>query len=361
MAKCKFNNVSIEGIVTVVPPHIKYIDDEIEHYGGDIEQINRIKQSIGLNARHVVDDKTTTLDLCYEAAKDLLSGCDLSVKDVDGLIAVTQTPDYFQPANANILHGLLQLDKECVTYDVRLGCSGYVHGLWLAYMMISSGTCNNVILVAGDTLSKCVNKRDRTVAPLFGDAGSATLITKTIQNSDSYFNLNTDGSQCDIIKIPAGAFRQSKNAQSAVEILYPDNTYRSDDDLYMDGVKVFNFFLKAEPKSVQDILSYAKKNMDYIDYFIFHQANKYVVSNIARKLNLSKEKVPTAITEKYGNQASASIPCTINDMLNTNASSTSLTMILSGFGVGLSWGSCIINLSKIYCPQVKIYTRKHHD
>ncbi len=353
MASAEFSNVAISGIVTVVPKIVKSIDDEIDLYGGNAKQVSRIKSVIGLDKRHVTDDSMTTLDLCVAASDSLVKGLHIDRNEIDGVIFVTQTPDHFQPSNAAILHGKLGLDKNALAFDVNLGCSGYVYGLWLAHMMVSSGTCSRVLLLAGDTLSKCINKRDRSTAPLFGDAGSATLIEKSELTTKSTFVLHTDGSGSDFIKIPAGGFRQPSDEASSLEKEDADGNWLCDNDLHMNGGEVFNFSIQTEPKAIKEILDFTTTSSDDIDYFIFHQANKYIISNIARRLKLDLEKVPSTTVAKYGNQSSASIPCTINDSLGEEVSNNRRKLLLSGFGVGLSWASAIIDIDSIFCPPVQ--------
>jgi 3-oxoacyl-[acyl-carrier-protein] synthase III len=357
MANTSFNNVKISGIVTVVPQIVKSIDDEIDLYGGNQKQIDRIKKAIGLDQRRVTDADTTSVDLCEAAAKKLFKGLDLNKRDVDGLIFVTQTPDHFQPSNAAIIHGCLGLDNACASFDINLGCSGYVYGLWMAHMMVASGTCNKVLLLAGDTISKYVNPRDRSTAPLFGDAGSATLIEETEVGTKSFFSLHTDGSGNDFIKVPAGGFRCPATEQTAVECEDTEGNWRSQNDIYMNGGEVFNFSIKTEPAAINEILEYSQKTIDDIDHVVFHQANKYIITNIAKRLKLPLDKVPCETVSKYGNQSSASIPSTINDALSAKVSTSQQDIILSGFGVGLSWASASITLDNIYCPSVQIYSQ----
>ena len=224
-------------------------------------------------------------------------------------------------------------------------------------MMIASLACKKVLLLAGDTLSKCVNRRDRSTAPLFGDAGTATLIEASDLDSLSYFSLHTNGAGAQHIIQPAGGFRKPSSAETANEAIDDDGNYRCENDLVMNGGEVFNFSIKTEPTAIKQILEYAKQDMDVIDYVIFHQANKYIIKNIAKRLKLPMNKVPCETVSKYGNQSSASIPCTINDALNEELSGCNKRVILSGFGVGLSWASAIVDLENIYCPSVSIYNK----
>lgn len=361
MAKTKFKNAKISGIVTVVPQIEKSIDNEVDLYGGNEKQIERIKKSIGLDKRRVTDSDTTCADLCYQAANKLIQEMEINKTEIDGLIFITQTPDHFQPSNSAILHGRLGLEKHCASFDINLGCSGYVYGLWMAHMMISSGTCSKVLLLAGDTISKYVNPKDRATAPLFGDAGSATLVEKSNIEQEAFFSLHTDGTGHEFIKVPAGGFRHPSTPATAIAIEDAEGNWRSQDDIYMNGGEVFNFSIKTEPAAITEILEYSQKSIDEIDYVIFHQANKYIISNIAKRLKLPLEKAPCETVGKYGNQSSASIPSTINDAIGKQVSSSSQQLVLSGFGVGLSWASAVVNVEKIYCPSIQIYSKENFE
>ena len=357
MANAKFRNVKISGIVTFVADLERSIDDEVHLYGDNKSQIERIKSAIGLNKRRVVDCNTTALDLCLQAANFLINKMKFSAQDLDGLIFVTQTPDHYLPSNSSIIHGRLGLNDNCASLDLNQGCSGYVYGLWMAHMMISSGSCSKVLLLAGDTMSRAVNPMDRSSAPLFGDAGSATLIEKTDTNQESNFSLNTNGTGFDAIIIPAGGFRLPASNKTSLASKDNEGNWRSENNIHMNGVKVFNFALKTVPKAVTDLLGYANISIEDIDFFVFHQANKYVINNICKKLNLSYEKAPSDTVGKYGNQGPSSIPATINDALNLEMGSSQKKIMLSGFGVGLSWANAIVELNNIFCPKIQIFEK----
>src|SRR3989338_7034344 len=254
MAKSKFSKAVVCGIVATIPRIEKCIDNEVALYGGDIKQVKRLKKLIGLNKRYVVDEKTTTADLCENSANILFKGLKIDKSEIDALIFVSETLDYFIPATSCYLHGKLDLSRDCATFDVNLGCSGYVYGLWLAHMLIESGGINNVVLLAGDTISKCVNKNDRSTAPLFGDAGSATLVQRKEPDNPSFFTLHTDGKNYDTIIMPAGAFRMPKNEGTSREIIDKEGNSRSLEDLYLNGVNIFNFAMTSEPLAIEEIL-----------------------------------------------------------------------------------------------------------
>ena len=344
MAKATFYKSQIIGIHTTVGQIKKCIDDEVETYGGNTKQIDRIKKSVGLHTRHLADDSTTALDLCSEAAEKLLDGLNFDRKLLCGIIFVTQTPDHFQPCNAAILHGRLALETRTLAFDINLGCSGYIYGLFVAQSLIETCACKHILLLAGDTLSKTVNKKDRAVAPIFGDAGTATLLSAA-NSTPSFFTLNTDGSGSNSIIIPAGGFRTPSSTATAQEVTDEDGNTRSLQNIKMNGMEVFNFSILREPQSIKELFEYSKLCDEQIDLFFFHQANKYIIQNIMRRLKIPIEKVPLDTISKYGNQSSASIPCTICDELAGN--SVKKSVLLSGFGVGLSWASCIMDLSEI--------------
>lgn len=348
MPKSSFHQAAVRAIVTAVPQTERSIDDEIDLFGGNEKQIARLKKTIGLNKRRVVDAQTTAADLCESAARHLMAQSGLAAEEVDALVCVTQTPDHSQPCNAAVLHGRLGLPKACAALDVNLGCSGYVYGLWLAHMMIGSGGCEKVLLLAGDTISRIVHPRDRAVAPLFGDGGSATLVERDPDGSAAWFSLETDGTGCGALIVPAGGFRRPSSAQTQTETEDEAGNIRTPEHLFMDGAEVFNFSIQVEPAAVQDIADYAGVELDAIDFFVFHQANRYILTNIAKRLKLDLTKVPMETVERYGNQSSASIPSAICGELAAELTTASpRRLLLSGFGVGLSWGSAILDCRKL--------------
>ena len=356
MAKTIFKKPAITGIVTCVPEKFLKIEDEVDTlYEGNLQTVDAIKKSIGLQKRHIVDNETTTSDLCEKAARQLLNGMQVDKSEIGAVIFVTQTPDYFQPASAAYLHGKLGLSQNCAVFDVNQGCSGYVYGLWLASMMLETGSCKKVLLLAGDTISKIVNPNDSNVAPMFGDGGTATIVENSEIEKKSYFIFHSNGKKFDTIIQPKGAFREPTPQIINNKNVFDTSAKRNLGNLFMDGTEVFVFAINEEPKAISEILAFSKSKEHEIDFIIFHQANKYIISNIARRLKFPLEKVPSDTTGKYGNQSSASIPCTISDAINNEVVSRDVKLVLSGFGVGLSWATCQLNLDKIYCPDVIFY------
>ena len=354
MPAAKFSNVRIAGIHSTVGNVKRFLNEDLDLFGGNQDQLNRVRKAIGLDRRCVVDSNTTALDLCRQSARVLMKRLEMDSDQIDGVIFVTQTPDHFQPCNAAILHGQLGLPPTAAAFDLNLGCSGYVYGMYVAHSLLTAGGCQRILLLAGDTMSRCVNPRDRSVAILFGDAGSATILERCEMNNSSWFAVHSDGSKCDTIKIPGGAFRLPSSEATAIETTDADGNTRSKDDLVMDGAEVFNFSIGVEPASIREILEFSEHSIDQVDAIVFHQANRYIISNIARRLKLPLDKAPCATVGKYGNQSSASIPVTICDALRKGRSNQ--TLVLSGFGVGLSWASGLVKLADCELCEIEEYT-----
>ncbi|MFT5801848.1 MAG: 3-oxoacyl-[acyl-carrier-protein] synthase-3 [Nonlabens sp.] len=346
MATVTIENVAIEGVVTVIPPACIAFKADAARLGIEAGQAQRISDTVGLNERRVVSPGVTALDLGEQACKELIKGLSECSIDIGFMIFVTQTPDHSQPCNAAILHGRLGLDSSVGALDVNLGCSGYVYGLYLAASMIKS-LGKDVLLVVGDTLSTKVNPLDRSASILFGDAASATLLSAR-ENEIMYFDMCTDGSGFQSIIVPAGGARMPSSCETSIETEDDEGNVRALDDLKMIGGEVFNFAVRTEPKAIRKLLEFSQKSVEEVDMFFFHQANKYIIRTIAKRLSVPNAKVPDSIITKYGNQSSASIPCTINETIDADGHQR--LSVLSGFGVGLSWASVLCNLNLKYSP-----------
>ncbi|GAB7140381.1 beta-ketoacyl-ACP synthase III [Deferribacterales bacterium RsTz2092] len=347
--KSTFEQVRIAGISSAVGENSRTIEDDSTLYGNNIKRINRLKSVLGIHTRHIADSQTTALDLAFQASSTLINDMNIDIATIDGVVFITQTPDYKMPGNAYLLHKLLSLNTNCVVLDLTLGCSGFVYGLWLSFMMASS-TCKRVLLCVGDTLSKTIYPKDAAQLTIMGDAVSAILVERCekTDKTNSYFSLSADGNGYEYLNIPAGGQRLPISEETKRELTDTDGSIRTAENLTMNGVAVYQFTNDAQPPLVDEILAYAGIGREDIIYFIFHQANKYMVENIASKANLPLDKCPTSSFSKYGNTAGASIPLAISDMAE-HFQLTTGKYLLQGFGVGLSWGACVLTLDKIYC------------
>jgi len=360
MAKVCFERAQISAIVTTVGDRKVSIDDEKEKFGFDDKTLKRLKNIIGLNSRYVVSEGICTSDLCYQSAMNIFRQLDIDKRDVEALLFVTQSPDYPAPSTAIIMQELLGLSVDTLAYDINLGCSGFVYGLFTAFSFIESGL-KKVLLLVGDVASSFTGKFDKTLAPLMGDAGSAILIDRT-ESQKSYFVMHSDGSGYQHLIIPGGGCRKPYRRSVLLEDRGTEDVgIRSDADMYMNGGEIFNFSVKVVPRLFQELFEFAAVTEKEIDYFVLHQPNKYILQNIAKRLGLAEEKIPSKTASVFGNQNSASIPGTINGFLYDEFSSHKLKNVFAGFGIGLSWGGCYVETNAIYTPQVKTFDRSYYN
>lgn len=350
MALVRIFGVRIRGLVTALPRReVSLARDESHLFDGNQAQIERLKQTIGLDRRRVVPEGMTALDLADPAVRTLLDKTGTDPSTIDGLFMVTQTPDYLQPGNAVLLQGRLGLPQTCACMDFNLGCSGYVYGLWAAHSFIASGGLRRVILVAGDTISRIVSPDDRALRPLFGDAACATLLEADPEAPEAVFDLHSDGTGCRSLWQPGGAFREPASPETQTPQPVGEGIVRSRCHLHMEGADIFNFSLKVEPPAIAGMLEATGWTAEEVDGFVFHQANRYIIDNIRRRLRLPADKVPAGTVEKFGNQSGASIPATLTDHFGVSLTEREHRLILSGFGVGLSWATCALTLPPLRC------------
>ncbi|MGC9451320.1 MAG: 3-oxoacyl-ACP synthase III family protein [Oceanipulchritudo sp.] len=350
MAFARIEGVHVSGLVTALPANeVSLSRDEAYLYDGNQAQIERLKQTIGLDRRRIVPGDMTSLDLAEPAVRRLLKETGTDPASVDGLFMVTQTPDYLQPNNAVLLQGRIGFPDTCACMDFNLGCSGYVYGLWAAHSFIAAGGMKRVILVVGDTVSRIVSKEDRALRPLFGDAACATLLEAWPGAGEAVFDLRTDGTGYQSLWQPGGAFREPVSPETTEPRRLGEGIVRSRCQLHMDGAEIFNFSLKVEPPAIREMLEATGLEVDEVDGYVFHQANRYIIDNIRRRLKLPADRVPAGTVEKFGNQSSASIPVTLTDHYGSELCKGSHRFILSGFGVGLSWATCAIELPPLKC------------
>ena len=344
MALFKTNNVSIKGISAYVPKEKIRTKDYI-HFN-DSEKELFIK-NVGILERRVAPDHITTSDMCFVATEKLLGELNWNKQDIDCLIFISQSPDHFLPATSIILQHRLGLGKHVMAFDINLGCSGYIYGLQLLSNLISTGHIKKGLLLVGDKSTVSTHIEDKSTYPLFGDAGSATALEFDENASPIYFNLQSDGSGEEAIKILDGASRNMVRPDTFEIKEIEPGVKRSRRHLQLHGIDIFNFALREVALNINDLFKFASVEKETMDYFIFHQANKLINESVRKKLKiLEKEKVPYSI-ELFGNTSSASIPLTIVTKLKSQLEHQYRKTLLAGFGVGFSWGSCVIDLDNI--------------
>jgi 3-oxoacyl-[acyl-carrier-protein] synthase-3 len=284
--------------------------------------IEDIQSKTGIYQRHIATEEDM-IEMARLATEKLFdNGVNRDV--IDLLILVTQSPAYPLPTSACILHGKLNLKKSCMAFDVNLGCSGFVYALAMCSSLIESGIASSGLIVCSETYTKYIDSSDRTCRPLFSDGAAAVLIAKSSDDKIGPFELGTDGSGAEYLIVKPNVDKPS----------LPDK-------LYMNGSQVFMFTMNRVPKCVDALLDSSAINLNDIDMFIFHQASKLVIENLIRRLELDEEKVFVNY-KNVGNTVSASIPIALKQAYDEKKLRKGDKVMLVGFGVGLSWGSCLM-------------------
>ena len=346
MAKLAYENVSIVGMSAAVPKTIDRVEDIYKW-----ENVEQFVEATGIKEHRRVGADTTTADLCISAADQLLKDLEWSREEVECLVFVTQTPDYYLPATSCVIQEKLGLPLSCYTLDISLGCSGWVYALSVMAALMQNGSMKKGLLLAGETPTKICSPDDKSTYPLFGDAGTATALEFNEGTPGFKFLMNSDGKGYDTIIVREGCFRfpTSENSLKPVEI--EEGIVRNKLQLELDGLNVFSFGITKVPKSVKNLGSEFDIALEEVDLFTFHQANMKMNEMIRKKLKLPPEKVPYSI-EEFGNTSSASIPLTLVTREAGKLRSEKLKHIASGFGVGLSWGTVFFETDKIVVPNL---------
>lgn len=339
MSYLNYNNVGITAISAAVPKRVIKNREYTEFFTK--EEADAIVDKTGIEERRFADVETCSSDLCFAAAEKLIEDNNINREEIDLLVFISQTPDYRMPATSCTLQHRLGLPNSTIALDITLGCSAFLYGLSVVYGMMERSGLRKALLLDGETRSKVYSPRDRRSAFLFGDGGVAALIERDPKYGKSTFSLNTDGSRANLIMIPAGGYRKMSSAETVVEKVVDEfGNMRSDEQGYMMGGDVFNFVIREIPRDIKGTLAYAKKTVDDFDYVVFHQANNFINSYIAKKMKLNTEKIPSTIA-KFGNTSSVSVPLTIVSELQGKLDGNK-ELLLTAFGVGMTWATAIV-------------------
>ena len=290
----------------------------------------KLEKKVGIKQRHIAGPNETSLDLAANAATKLLEKEDKNL--IDFVLFCTQSPEYLLPTSACLLQAKLGLRTEIGALDFNLGCSGYIYGLAIAKGMINAGLCKNVLLVTGETYSKFIAEDDISNRSIFGDAGTATIVTYSDEDMLGEFVFGTDGNGAENLIVKELSARNS--------YILPNNGRPT---LYMNGPEIFNFTIETIPPLLQKVIAKNKLQVTDINYFILHQANKYILEFLISEMCLDISKCHIDMLN-YGNTVSNTIPIALKDSLEQGRIKEGDKVLLAGFGVGYSWGSTIINI-----------------
>lgn len=335
----KFNGIGITAMAAAVPSHIIENLKQTEFFPQ--EQVDEVVEKVGVYERRFADDATCSSDLCFAAAQKLFADNEIERSEIDLLVFISQTADYRMPATSITLQHRLGLPSTCIAFDINLGCSAFIYGMSVVYSMMQNSGLRKALILDGETRSKVYGPRDRRSAFIFGDGGVAALVERSEKFGETTISMNSDGSRADLIMIKAGGYRHPSTPETLTEHVVDEyGNMRSDEQGYMKGGDVFNFVIREIPKDLKRTIAESGKTVEDFDYIVFHQANNFINSYIAKKMKLDVAKIPHTI-EKFGNTSSVSVPLTLVSELRGKMNSNK-TLLLSAFGVGMTWASAVV-------------------
>lgn len=343
----QFQGACITGIQLVLPKREVSFDSEASSYDFSLQQSAKLKSVLGFDRRRVVAEDVTCSDLVVAGFEALSHDGLLDLKSLDALIVVTQTPDYLIPGTSYVIHGRLGLRQDMLCLDVNQGCAGFVVGLMTAFSLLNQKAIRRVALVNADVVSRLVAFGDRNSRPIIGDAASITIVDKTSDNSLIYGNVKVDGIGWDALMVPAGGMKIRPSPQTAISEVDANGNSRALDNLVMRGDAVFNFVMKEVPPMIHSLLQDSGTELSQVDGFAFHQPNPFMLRKLADKLGVPLEKMPIDLVRKFGNSSGVSIPAVLCTNYEASYFDQPRVICLAGFGVGLTWGSLLMNMSKL--------------
>jgi 3-oxoacyl-[acyl-carrier-protein] synthase-3 len=351
--KCTFKNKRISSIIAVAPSQEYRFDDEYHYFKMTEAQAKRFKKTIGLDRHRIAPPDVCASDLCLFGVHRLLDAGILKKEDIDAVVFISQTPDYILPATSNVLHGKLGLDHDVICLDINQGCAGYLTGLQQACLLLEIPAVSKVLLLTGDTSSKLVDRRNRISYPITGDAGAATVIERCPEETTIYMDVKNDGSRYKALMILGGAYRMPSSVATLELREVEEGVVKCLEHADMDGAAIFNFTMDDVPPQIEEVLAFSGDTRESIQHFFLHQPNPFIVTQMAQKMKIPAAKVPNNVVSLYGNCSSTTIP--LNIALNAAEPMLAGTrrVCLSGFGVGLTWISAVMDLGPLdFCKLV---------
>lgn len=351
----KFSNKRITGILSVVPKNTIKFEEEIDNYNFSKKQSMKLKKIMGYGEHRIVEKDTCVSDLCIFGLRYLFNEGLLRKDAIDVLILVTTTPDYFMPPTSNVIQGELRLGQDIICLDINQGCAGFLIGLFQAFSFLEQEEISKVVLLNADVISRKVSKKDRNSYPLIGDAAAVTIIEKgSNKNNKITGNIKMDGSKYNAIIMPAGGLKIPYSNETSIEKVDSDGNARSLNDMNMDGKAIFDFVQKEVPPMIDNLLKEAGATKEKVDYFMFHQPNKFILERLADKMEISYDKMPNNIVGKFGNSNGVTIPIDLTYNLGDKLMNNSYSICLAGFGVGLAWSSMLLRMGYLnFCKMIE--------
>jgi len=357
-----FHHRRISGILAIVPANERSFVDEMANFNFPVARSLKLKQVMGYDKHRLVDGPVCASDLACFGFEHLFENGLLHPGEIDALYVVTQSPDYFMPPTSSVIQGRLGLKQDMFCLDINQGCAGFLIGLYQAFLLLDQPSVRKVALVNVDVMSRKVSTKDRNSYPLIGDACAITIVERSADPSPIHANLKMDGTRREALMIPAGGFRLPSSPATAVLEDDGENNFRAKDHLRMDGSSVFNFVQVEIPPLIQDLLKTAHATTEQVDYFLFHQPNRFMLQKLAEAMKVPFEKMPSNIGEHYGNSSGVTIPIAIAHNLRERLGKGTIQACLAGFGVGLTWASMLMPLGPLeFCDLVDFTLNKDQE
>lgn len=335
------HEAAVKAISVYLPEGVLDNAELVRQFGTWTE--NKIYGKTGVSERRVVGDEKVS-DLAAAAGERLFEEHGIDRGSIDFLLLCTECPDYFLPATACIVQNRLGLRKDAGALDYNLGCSGFIYGLALAKGLVLGGVARRVLLITAETITRTIHPQDKSTRTLFGDAAAATLVESSAERGIGEFVLGTDGSGAERLIIPAGAWARPSSPETRVETKNKWGNVRTLENLYMDGPEILKFSMEVAPDCMNDTLERNGTSLEALRLVVLHQASHMMLVKLRELLAIPEEKFVFNI-EKYGNTVSSTIPIALYDSMKSGRLGKGDSVLVMGFGVGLSWGGTVLHMS----------------
>ena len=350
-----FKNKRISGILTILPKKAVKFEEEMGNYSFSPAKCVKLKLAMGYNEHRIAERGQCSSDFCKYGLQYLFDNGMLAKEEIDALLFVSQSADYYMPPTSNIIHGHFGLKQDCLCMDINQGCAGFELGLIQAFMMLEQPSINKVVLLNADVLSSKVSDQDRNSKPLIGDAAAITIVEKCEADNTVFANIKMDGTGAMVLNIPAGGFRMPSTTNTAVMEQDAAGNFRSKDNLVMQGDEVFNFVQREVPPMIEHLFEQSGVDRNDVDWYMFHQPNKFMLHKLADKLGIPHDKMPANIVENFGNASGVTVPTCICYNLGDQLVKGKMRLCLAGFGVGLTWSSIMMEMGNLMFNQIIEY------
>lgn len=350
-----FKHKRISGILTILPKKVVKFEDEMANYSFSPAKCMKLKLAMGYNEHRIAEPGQCSSDFCLHGLRYLFENELLKKEDIDALLFVSQSADYYMPPTSNIIHGHFGLKQDCICMDINQGCAGFELGLIQSFLLLEQPAIKKVVLMNADVLSPKVSDQDRNSKPLIGDAAAITIVEKCESENPIFANIKMDGTGAMVLNIPAGGFRMPSTPETAVMEQDSAGNFRSKNNLVMQGDEVFNFVQREVPPMIEHLFEQSCVDRRDVDWYMFHQPNKFMLHKLADKLQIPHEKMPANIVENFGNASGVTVPTCISYNLGEQLVYRKMKLCLAGFGVGLTWSSIMMEMGNLVFCRITEY------